>query len=1083
MSNLFNKIAQSCERFPDKIAIQMKENGVLNAISYKDLGKSCQHGKDFLQDLGITPGSRVAVISENRPEWAVGFLSIVAADATAVILDYALTPQDIQILMNFADVKAVILSSQAKAKFGEIIPSNLPQIHLQRRLSLFGGSPKRVSKGPDEDEDPELAVIMFTSGTVGTPKGVMVKGDGILEIGFITIKEGKMTDNERILSPIPLSHIFGIAQNFAAGLLVGGTLTLLEKVNRDSLLEALNEEHITFLTGVPRLYESLITGIQQKVASKGLAAMAVFSILEKLSQWSYQIFKVNPGRSLFGKLHNAFGGQLRVMVSGGATLSPELWKKLYYWGFRLMSGYGLTETSAGACVSAYDHPEIGTVGMPIENVEVKIINPGGEGEGEICFRGPAIMKGYFRNPDATREALVNGWLHTGDLGKFTKKGNLQIFGRLKEVIVTSSGKKVTPEDVENKYRGIPGVAELVVVGVMLPSQRGEEIHAVVVPEKMGATPEDQESIKQKIAQEMHRRSIAIPSYMHIQHLHLIDAIPKTSTLKPKRLKLATQLSQAKSGEHSSLLALSGAKSEDYKDIESKLLKILYAEFPNLKKQQIKKASSLPFDLGIDSLGMLDLASSIQKVFHVKLNNSAITAALTFEDLVNLIQKTKQNGSDADQQEDHVWRKYPEITSVDRSKPLPASSLEEWVWKLVQAYPKNPAYSVSGCYDLLGELDIQAFKKAIQTIFRRHEILRTTYEMEKGNLVRKIHDIIGECHIQDLSGLSKNELDNLLPKQLYELDHRCYDPSKAPLFEVSLVKLSPTHYILKGSGSHIIFDAMSLGLMMAEISSLYQMYKEKGNADVAIKSPHIHYADFAAWQRNNRVPIAVKELTTHLTFDELKVGTFPILLQGPLFAKMQECCGQLKILLPTLLISALQILLYSYFHRNITINTLSSGRYAPQIKSTIGLFMQNLRVPADLSDASKLVDIVRANQNAMVALITTANIEGVSEDSTLNIDFNCISVDKPFELEGLQVVPRFVPEEEWYIFDPKTDLYFRLYVTGSQLAGKLNFKKNKFEENTIKQLLGAYLNLLQFIVDHPSVTVSQCAEHLLARSSG
>jgi long-chain acyl-CoA synthetase len=300
----------------------------------------------------------------------------------------------------------------------------------------------------------------------------------------------------------------------------------------------MQETGTTCMIGVPRLYKLFYDGIRKEVEKAGALAGGLVEALKTVSQASHAVTGVHSGRRLFGRIHQKFGGRIRVFVSGGAALDSTIFDEFQKMGFPICEGYGLTETSPVLTVNPLERPKSGSVGPPLPNVEIRLVNTDAKGIGEIVARGSNLMLGYYRNEDATQKVMKDGWFHTGDLGRFDDDGYLYITGRVKDLIVTAAGKNVYPDEVELLYRDLPGVKEMTVLGMHSEEDLGEEVHVVIVPDSKSNDDAGKHAIHEAIKAISHE----IPSYQRVQKVHFwSEDLPKTPSLKVKRSEVRLKL--------------------------------------------------------------------------------------------------------------------------------------------------------------------------------------------------------------------------------------------------------------------------------------------------------------------------------------------------------------------------------------------------------------------------------------------------------------------------------------------------------------------------------------------------------------
>ncbi len=481
----------ACDRFRDRpVALRWKREGRWLPIGYRELADRVQDASAGLLALGIAAGERVAILSENRPEWAIVDFACLAARCADVPVYPTLPVKQVEYILRDSGAVAVCVSNRAQLdKIQEIRPT-LPFLRqvigfepglegpgvLGFEALLAQGRAARgrwpawrddaLKVGPDD-----LATIIYTSGTTGDPKGVMLTHGNIASNVAVCVKLLTVTDRDECLSLLPLSHIFermaGHYLMFDAGVIINYAESI------DLVPKNLVEIRPTVCCAVPRLYE--------KIYSKALeSASAGPALKKKLFFWAKRVGeewgdrtlggKVIPldlrfarmvaDRLVFSKLRARVGGRLRYFVSGGAPLSPEISKFFFAAGLPILEGYGLTETSPVIAVNTPSALKIGTVGRPVPGVEVKIAD-----DGEILTRGPNVMRGYYNKPVATREALEpDGWFHTGDIGLLDAEGYLRITDRKKDLIVTAGGKKVAPQPIEGLLKLNKFISNAVLLG-------------------------------------------------------------------------------------------------------------------------------------------------------------------------------------------------------------------------------------------------------------------------------------------------------------------------------------------------------------------------------------------------------------------------------------------------------------------------------------------------------------------------------------------------------------------------------------------------------------------------------------------
>jgi len=443
-----------------------------------------------LRSLGVAPGDRVAILSENRLEWALTDLAALSLGAVDVPIYPTLLPDTIEFILRDCQPVAMFVSSREQAEKVRSCRDRLPflrHVHAYDDLDLPGvarlSDLERAGRellaqdpaaagddvGPAQPHD--LCSIIYTSGTTGDPKGVMLSHANFVSNVLASASLIDIGPRDRVLSFLPLSHVLERMAGFYIMMAVGTGIAYAGSV--ESVADDMRLVRPTVMISVPRLYEKIFARVTAAAAAGGPVKRLIFGWARGVGQeWGRRVRageKVSPGlalrrrvadRLVFSKLRARTGGRLRFFVSGGAPLAPHINEFFYAAGMIILEGYGLTETSPVISVNSFVHFRVGSVGKAIPGVEVKIAE-----DGEILTRGPNVMLGYYNNPDATREVLAeDGWLHTGDIGRFDEDGYLYITDRKKDLIVTAGGKNVAPQPLENAFKKNKFISQVVVLG-------------------------------------------------------------------------------------------------------------------------------------------------------------------------------------------------------------------------------------------------------------------------------------------------------------------------------------------------------------------------------------------------------------------------------------------------------------------------------------------------------------------------------------------------------------------------------------------------------------------------------------------
>jgi long-chain acyl-CoA synthetase len=474
-------------RKPDHLKVKRGESW--HDIGSDELKRAVEELSMGLRALGVARGDRVALLSENRPEWAYVDLATLCAAAADVPIYPNLPAAQVLYVLNDSQAKVAFASTPAQVRKLAEVRSRAPHLH---HVIRFDDPPQEGTLSIDEvrakgrealaaDKDAvkrraaevtpaDLATLIYTSGTTGDPKGVMLTHDNVVSnVHGALAAFGDFGPRDVALSFLPLCHIFERMGGHYLMLQQGVTIAYAESVEKVPANMA--EVRPTIMLSVPRLYEKMYARVQERVAGKSTAAQRVFRWALGVGRRAFEarVEGRTPGPLLraqnaladrvFGEIRGRTGGRVRMFVSGGAPLSKEIAEFFGAVGLPILEGYGLTETSPVIAVNRPDRMKPGSVGPPLSNVEIRIAD-----DGEILTRGPHVMKGYYGKPEATAEVIDgDGWFHTGDVGHLDG-GFLVITDRKKDIIVTSGGKNIAPQPIENRLKASPLIAEIVMIG-------------------------------------------------------------------------------------------------------------------------------------------------------------------------------------------------------------------------------------------------------------------------------------------------------------------------------------------------------------------------------------------------------------------------------------------------------------------------------------------------------------------------------------------------------------------------------------------------------------------------------------------
>ena len=483
-------------------ALRVKRDGRWRTISYAELFERVHEACAALRELGIAPGDRLAILSENRPEWAITDYACLAARCADVPVYPTLPAKQVEYLLRDSAAVAVCVSTRVQLEKIREIRDTLPALRhviaFEPGLegpgvlgfdTLLERGRAAMAKYPSWREDAlrvapgDLATIIYTSGTTGEPKGVMLTHGNIASNVAACLPILPMTDRDECLSLLPLSHIFERMAGHYLMFDAGVVISYAESV--EAVQTNLVEIRPTVCCAVPRVYEKVYARALELASTASPIRKKIFFWAKRVGdEWTtrrlggrmipldLRFARMVANLLVFSRLRARVGGRLRYFVSGGAPLSPEIARFFYAAGLVILEGYGLTETSPVITVNTPARFKIGTVGPPIPGVEVRIAD-----DGEILTRGPHVMTGYYNKPEATRQALEpDGWFHTGDIGEIDAEGFLRITDRKKDLIVTAGGKKIAPQPIE----GLLKLNKFITNAVLLGDRRKFPI-ALLVP--------------------------------------------------------------------------------------------------------------------------------------------------------------------------------------------------------------------------------------------------------------------------------------------------------------------------------------------------------------------------------------------------------------------------------------------------------------------------------------------------------------------------------------------------------------------------------------------------------------------------
>jgi long-chain acyl-CoA synthetase len=618
-----------------RVAFRRVEEDREERFTYGEVHRWAARVGSFLLRSGVKPDDRVLLVSENRPEWAIAYFGILRAGGTVVPVDPASSEAEVVNIVRRSQAKVVLLSEEAAQSLAGLWRTLSEQslaVSLATLAQAMEGDPSQpgrigaVRKGASPGD---VASLIFTSGTTGTPKGVVLTHRNFASLVPKLAASFDFGVGDGLLSVLPLHHTF----EFSAGMLTpfsrGAEVTYLDELTTDRLGEVLESGHVTAMIGVPALWTLFHRKITQELTAKPAIVEQGIRALMSAHGALRNRQNVNLGKILFWPVHRKFGGRIKFLVSGGSALTDDVHRAFHDLGFDLAEGYGLTEAAPVLSVQAPGNKRIpGSVGRALPGIELRIENPDNDGIGEVCARGPNVMPGYFADREATEATLREGWLYTGDLGRLDADGQLYLVGRKKDVIIDANGKNTYPDELEELYGDHPSIKELSVVG--LPDDAGGEMVGCLCVPEYGER--RREEVRAELEEHFRRVSAELAFHRRIKVLRFWDAdLPKTSTRKVKRKLVVDELRKLEK------LAATGEKVRPAaQGSSSEWLQRLVAEVIGKPASEVRPDSRLAADLGFDSLMLTELSVALEAAGITLPEAGDLSGVETVKDLVRLL---------------------------------------------------------------------------------------------------------------------------------------------------------------------------------------------------------------------------------------------------------------------------------------------------------------------------------------------------------------------------------------------------------------------------------------------------------------
>ena len=638
--DLLELFETSTKRHATRVAMRIERNGRKEQYTYADMRELATRAAAFFASEGVAQGARVMLLSHNAPEWGMTYFGVLKAGATCIPVDPDVSTDKVVSFARAGDAAGLVLSEEMSDKHSDLAEklkeAGLSEMRLWRFEEVFAmpdeqTEGERIALLPSRVQAQSIASLIFTSGTTGQPKAVMLSHRNLTSMTSMLSSIFDMTTQDGVLSVLPLHHTFEFSAGFLAPLSRGAQITYMEELSSDALTRAIKNGHVTGMVGVPAVWELLHRRIKTKFNERSKLIGNAADLLMRFNSWMRDNTPLNLGQLVFYPIHQGMGGRIRYLISGGSALGEEVQKDFHGLGFTILEGYGLTEASPVLTVTRPQNKlSTGTVGKPLPGVEVKILDANASGIGEVIARGPNVMIGYFENEDATRRTLINRWLHTGDIGRLDDEGNLYLVGRSKEVIIDTSGKNVYPDEVEEAYDTSSFIKELSVVG--LPDGLGEKVACMVVPNYEHDTTMTREDVRKRIEEHFRDVSSTLPFYKRVKVQHFWDNdLPRTATRKVKRSEVLDTLQVLEA----SAKATSRVASPDEKEGDVTWLMNIVAAVSGRSRSEITANSRLS-DLGFDSLMYVELATAIENAGGTLTSPNTLTEVNDLRELARVV---------------------------------------------------------------------------------------------------------------------------------------------------------------------------------------------------------------------------------------------------------------------------------------------------------------------------------------------------------------------------------------------------------------------------------------------------------------
>jgi long-chain acyl-CoA synthetase len=647
MENFYQCFAETARRYGTAVAVEVQRRDALETFTYSQLLEMAEAAAARLAAQGVSPGDRCVLLADNDAQWCAAYLGIFRLGAIGVPMDTNYSPKQIAALLRDCGSKVVVTTARFRPGVCEALAQSgvACKVAMLDEVAATAAGDPRASESTSPARREDVALILYTSGTTSDPKGVVLTHGNLLAERESILASLEVGERDTILGVLPLFHALPQLANLLLPFTVGARVVFLETVNTTELLRALEERGITIFCCVPQFFYLIHARLLQQLAAAGRAQRAAFRTLLGFNGWLRERLRVNAGGVFFRRVHRVLGSRMRLLVTGGSRFDPAIGRDLFRMGFDILQAYGLTECTAAATLLRLGDPRVDTVGQPMPGIEVRIAAPeasasGEGGDGEVLIRGANVMQGYYNRPAVNAETLRDGWLYSGDLGRFEASGHLRITGRKKDVIILSSGKNIYPEEIEAHYLQSPYIKELCVMGLQRPGEpAAERLHAVVTPDFEVMRERKVLNTREILRYEIDNLGIKLPSHKRILSYEIwTDALPRTTTRKLKRFEIARH--RAEMAQSAQTTAAPQRPALDPADAawaaQPEVARALEAVREAGRKKiagDIHPDANIELELGLDSMERVELLTHLEQMFGTTVTEEVMQKIYTVRELV------------------------------------------------------------------------------------------------------------------------------------------------------------------------------------------------------------------------------------------------------------------------------------------------------------------------------------------------------------------------------------------------------------------------------------------------------------------